>query len=235
MPTPGPPALLLALLLTLASCGSGGPGPPSSLAQLTVREQIGALLEVENMTVGAELGVQRGQFALQTLSHWPACRRYYLVDLWQPQDNYTESANVPLPQQERYLAEARHRLAPFNASVVYLRMFTTEAAKRIPDMSLDYVYIDARHDYCGVMEDLLSYWPKVRVGGIFAGHDFYFAGHFLLGKDDWSLCHNGERHKEAVKGAVVEFARNRSLSICVTRDLFPSWLIRKPGPGVAGE
>ena len=30
----------------------------------------------------------------------------------------------------------------------------------------------ARHDYCGVKEDLETYWPKLRRGGILAGHDY---------------------------------------------------------------
>ena len=29
-----------------------------------------------------------------------------------------------------------------------------QAAEQIPDGSLDYVYVDARHDYCGVKEDI---------------------------------------------------------------------------------
>jgi len=37
---------------------------------------------------------------------------------------------------------------------------------------LDYVYVDARHDYAGVKEDLEAWWPKLRKGGLLAGHDF---------------------------------------------------------------
>ena len=51
-------------------------------------------------------------------------------------------------------------------------MFSTEATKLIPDGSLDFAYIDARHDYCGIIEDLHSYWSKVQSGEIIAGHDF---------------------------------------------------------------
>jgi hypothetical protein len=29
-----------------------------------------------------------------------------------------------------------------------------------------------RHDYCGVKEDLENYWPKLKRGGIIAGHDY---------------------------------------------------------------
>eukprot|EP00667_Euglena_gracilis_P014116 EG_transcript_14607 len=229
----GLPALLL--LSMLISRGRGGVSSPTTMAQVTLRDEIGALLEAENMTVGAELGVQRGWFSLHTLSRWHSCKRYYLVDIWRPQENYAEAANVPLPKQEEYLAETRKRLEAFSSKTVFLRMYTNEAVKHIPDNSLDFVYIDARHDYCGAKEDILNYWPKLRPGGIFAGHDFYYANHPTVGNNDWYLCQNGERYLEAVKGAVVEFAQKRSLPICVTKESWPSWLIRKPLQGGAPE
>ncbi len=36
----------------------------------------------------------------------------------------------------------------------------------------DLIFIDARHDYDSVREDIRLWWPRVRVGGILAGHDF---------------------------------------------------------------
>ena len=36
----------------------------------------------------------------------------------------------------------------------YYRMYSTEAAQKMARESLDFAYIDARHDYCGVREDL---------------------------------------------------------------------------------
>ena len=29
-----------------------------------------------------------------------------------------------------------------------------------------------RHDYKGVMEDLIHWWPKLKPGGMMAGHDY---------------------------------------------------------------
>lgn len=52
-----------------------------------------------------------------------------------------------------------------------LRMTTLDAAKEITE-TLDFVYVDARHDYCGVNEDIQAYWPKLKPGGIMAGHDY---------------------------------------------------------------
>ncbi len=42
----------------------------------------------------------------------------------------------------------------------------------IGNPAFDFIYLDARHDYCAVAEDIKCYWPKVRPGGILAGHDF---------------------------------------------------------------
>jgi predicted O-methyltransferase YrrM len=40
------------------------------------------------------------------------------------------------------------------------------------DGMFDLVFIDALHDYAHVKQDIALWWPKVRVGGILAGHDF---------------------------------------------------------------
>ena len=46
------------------------------------------------------------------------------------------------------------------------------APAQFEDASIDFVYIDARHTYDAVMEDLEAWWPKVRPGGIVAGEDY---------------------------------------------------------------
>ena len=38
--------------------------------------------------------------------------------------------------------------------------------------SLDFVFIDAGHTYEDVIEDLTNWLPKVKIGGILAGHDY---------------------------------------------------------------
>lgn len=202
------------------------------IPQLNSRTDIAQLLESEGLTTGAELGVLVGDFAEHTLNIWQGCKTYYLVDLWAKQKNYVDLANSDDKEQELRYETTQKRLAPWEGKTQIKRMYTTEAAKQIPDNSLDYVYVDARHDYCGVMEDLQAYWPKLRSGGIFAGHDYIDAHYHALKatNQDWSVCMDGTVNFGAVKGAVNEFAEEHGLTVVATvaDGDWPSWLIRKP-------
>lgn len=57
--------------------------------------------------------------------------------------------------------------------VTPLQITSKEASTLFDDESLDFVFLDAEHLYDNVMEDLNLWYPKVRKGGIIAGHDYY--------------------------------------------------------------
>lgn len=72
---------------------------------------------------------------------------------------------------QRAEEECLERLRPYNTTII--KKYSVEAAQDVPDGSLDFVYIDAAHDYENVKKDIEAWAPKVRVGGIIAGDDFY--------------------------------------------------------------
>ena len=39
------------------------------------------------------------------------------------------------------------------------------------------MYVDGDHSYVGAMQDMRFWWPKVRHGGVLAGHDYEFGGY----------------------------------------------------------
>jgi hypothetical protein len=196
------------------------------------RAQLGQMMERIGGTTGVELGVKTGAFSYEILRHWESCKRFYLVDSWRKLSNYVDIANVDDAQHLQHMFDARRRLSPFTnrTSLLFLPMLTSEAAELVPP-GLDLVYVDARHDYCGVAEDIAAWWPKLRPGGILAGHD-YLTNTEVRARtpwQDWSLCADGSIRAGAVKQAVLDFAAaHGGLDVEVSADEWPTWLIRKP-------
>eukprot|EP00274_Cyanoptyche_gloeocystis_P007710 CAMPEP_0196666668 /NCGR_PEP_ID=MMETSP1086-20130531/64644_1 /TAXON_ID=77921 /ORGANISM="Cyanoptyche gloeocystis , Strain SAG4.97" /LENGTH=272 /DNA_ID=CAMNT_0042003893 /DNA_START=537 /DNA_END=1355 /DNA_ORIENTATION=- len=196
------------------------------------REDFGAFLTSQGFEFGAEVGVQAGIFSEQLLSRWTSSKQYILIDCWRAQANYIDKANVPNKKQLDRFKMARERLSRFDSEkeILFFPMFSSQAARFIPDNSLDFVYLDARHDYCGVREDIDLYLPKLRSGGILAGHDYVTNAQVLKAGDDWGLCANGTRNDSAVKGAVEDFLKTFESppDFQVTQNDWPSWIMRKP-------
>lgn len=55
-----------------------------------------------------------------------------------------------------------------------LKMTSMEAVKKFENESIDFVFIDGSHEYKDIKDDITYWLPKVKRGGILAGHDYYF-------------------------------------------------------------
>jgi predicted O-methyltransferase YrrM len=84
------------------------------------------------------------------------------------------------------------------------QMTTDEAVNKVQDQ-YDFVYIDASHVYESIKRDIDNYYPKVKEGGILAGHDFES---FEWEERDINVdCRRGKHH--GVIKAVVETFESR--------------------------
>jgi hypothetical protein len=192
-----------------------------TLGHVPSRDEIPALLNARNLVgSGAEIGVKTGKYSRHILSKWRG-QKLLSIDPWLAADpaDYVDRSNVSQEEFDENFAATTALLARFGARSEIWRTTSLDAAARIPDRSLDFVYIDARHDYESVKEDVRAWYPKVKSGGIIAGHD-YVDG--LLPQGDFG-----------VKSAVDEFFAERGLPVHKTQgpsavELFPSWLVEIP-------
>ena len=181
------------------------------------------------------MGVKQGLYAEILLKKWKSCTNYKLVDLWAHQTNYEDIANVSNEKHESFYQETKTRLRQWADKTEYYKMLSTEASRLIADKIkegqeslVDFIYIDARHDYCGVTEDLEHYWSLLKPGGIMAGHDY--KSNDEVNGQDWGLCEDGSRNDSAVKGAVNDFFVPKGITVSVMyreQDWY-SWMVQKP-------
>ena len=102
------------------------------------------------------------------------------------QSEYVDEANVNNNEQESRFQETLKNTEPWSKVRKVCRNYTTVCAATFPDEYLDFVYVDARHDRKGWFDDIASYWPKLRKGGIMAGHD-YVRQTDLQVHQDWTV------------------------------------------------
>lgn len=221
-----------------ADCwGRAGDGRNSSLRPRPIgairhREELALVLQNEPcMRVAVEVGSYQGDFLDAMASIWPAGWVVVGVDPWAEQTIYRDVLSTPQDRQDFIMARAREQTRLHGSRVQLWREFSETAAAQLPDASVDFVYLDARHDYTSVSADIAAWWPKLRTGGILAGHDFVNA-HDLNDQNQWEIQPDGSIREDgaAVKGAVMAFAALHDLEVVVTHggEEYPSWAIRKP-------
>lgn len=74
---------------------------------------------------------------------------------------------VPQEELEAIVANLEKEFGPR-----YIRLTSLQAAEEVADESIDFVFIDAIHDYEHVKEDIQAWLPKVKKGGLLAGDDY---------------------------------------------------------------
>jgi hypothetical protein len=160
---------MTAIDVLLERFGKGAEGDrPTRLPALS-RNHLPALCKALGFTKGAEIGVWKAGYSSLFCRDAP-CMHMLCVDPWLSYDAWLDGKNGPTSNIEAAYQEARAKMAGKNATIV--RAFSAEAAKDVTDGSLDVAYIDGNHVLEHVLDDLALWTPKVRSGGILAGHDY---------------------------------------------------------------
>ena len=139
------------------------------------------------------------------MKQWPSLKHYYGIDAWKQQENYKDGANIADNEQMKCYEKTVENLKKYGNKIKLIRNYSNFAVDLFKENSIDFIYVDARHDFCGVYEDLSLYFPKLKCNGIMSGHDYHTAEEVKKHSknDDWDVCANGSRvltNGGAVKG-----------------------------------
>jgi len=132
-------------------------------------ETIAQWLEDSDPVRGAEIGVKEGRFISHLLRTFPRLEMY-AVDLWADQPGENEDY-IDWDWEDLYSAY-RQAIRPHEFRVIELREYSHNAARMVENCSLDFVFIDAQHDYESVAWDIRLWRPTVKPGGLLCGHDY---------------------------------------------------------------
>jgi len=157
-------------------------------------------MEKYNCQTICEIGVRTGGNFLKMIEHGP--KEAVAIDCWIDDGvvgrNDTCYDQKGLDQQyNEFLDLTKDK--PF---VKVVRKYSFDAVKDFPDNYFDFVYIDADHTYEGISRDLVDWYPKVKMGGLFCGHDYY---HRRV------RAKNGQLIKFGVIEAVDEFVKKNEI------------------------
>lgn len=178
-----------------------------------------------------EVGVLRARYSMSLLNRMP--KELHLVDPYKyfgetTKEDYNSTSKS---SQAEWDETFRYVVNKFigTPSVSLIRMESREASRLYKDETFDLVYIDANHAYEAVKEDVRLWMPKVKKGGILAGHDIEMKSVFNALKDTFGFH---ERHEDLVKGGRIFVTQLGHLSITTeydhsTKKMFPkSWFFK---------
>jgi hypothetical protein len=149
--------------------------------------------------VGAEIGVGTAQNFCTYLQNCPRISKMYGVDSYQPYFDYLkieydgEPAYFVDEKQIDFIKVTAMHNIKFSGhadKVIFFNEDTNSAVNKIINNELDFIFIDTYLTNDQVRSDLIQWYPKVKKGGVFAGHD-------------WS--------SDAVRHSVFNFMKNNNI------------------------
>ena len=121
--------------------------------------------------VGVEIGVWRGQNASIMFQNM-SIKMLYLIDSYVKYTEYNHNEISSHIDMDANQIEARDILRQYEDKTEWIIKKAHDAINDVPN-ELDLVYIDGNHagQYCAT--DIEDWYPKIRSGGILAGHDIW--------------------------------------------------------------
>jgi hypothetical protein len=132
------------------------------------------LIEPINSLKGELVGVEVGVCLAHTTEAYAKgiknLKKLYAVDNY-PTFVDWDGSDWNKDRQDLMKKAAQDKMLAYKDKVEIHHVPSEEFVKTIEDESLDFVFIDGDHSFEAALKDFQNYYPKVKTGGIFGGHD----------------------------------------------------------------
>lgn len=136
---------------------------------------------------GIEIGVQTGLNSYMLLEFCPNIEKIVGIDPYLSYKDWDKV--VPQSDQDHAFKVFSENWQHMKNRFELVKQGSNDAAKLLKDDSYDFIFVDGDHCLRQVLNDLDNYVPKVKNGGIIAGHDIGI-GSVTMAIQSWCKRHN---------------------------------------------
>lgn len=126
-------------------------------------------VSLDRNVVGLEIGICKGENIVHFFEQTNRIDKIHCIDPYLPYMDWV--GPVTQEDMDLWYDITMKNFAPYMDKIVMYKDTSDNCVSKFKDEQFDYIFIDGDHSYEGVIKDLYNYYDKLRVGGIFSGHD----------------------------------------------------------------
>jgi len=124
--------------------------------------------------VGLEIGTCRAESTAFLLDKCPNIIKLYTIDPYKAYDDW--NGEITQKVIDKFMMIAQENLKQYGDRVEMIRETSEDAADKIKSITdkeeFDFIFVDGDHSYGATYMDCEKYYPLLKKGGLFCGHDY---------------------------------------------------------------
>jgi predicted O-methyltransferase YrrM len=138
----------------------------------SVRGLIPYINQLPDNVVGVEIGTCRGESSTLILEQCVNVKKLYAVDPFMEYDDWAGKLNQDTMSKFEKIAHENLNKFDDRSEIIKSRSDNISVLNRFEENSLDFIFVDGDHSFDATLKDIVNWYPKLRSGGIFSGHDY---------------------------------------------------------------